>query len=735
MLNPNPDTGIDSILNLNTELTSLVDVPVTTNVEMPPSSITTLPPPPIPIFQPPQQTPVPIPTIVPNRLRDATQAENEDFINKLDENMKKIIKEQVKVQVKEQVSKIFPKIEKFVNDQLEAEVLTRSSNEAKTSHAIAAKLSELELKKILIDKMEHNKSIDRSIQQKTLYKDWLTLMKLTKTSLKHMEILSRLKDVEMMRLKTKNPLLDQTGGPREEELEKNLSQLSAQAEEPIHADEDLEEPLHQEFDTGFAEDQLVDESTQHPDWFQKPTKPLTPDRNWNKTLPAKHGPSNIQVNERFMQESVELEYFLEEVCKATTDQLDWNNPEGQQYPHDLGKPLPLIPNSRGRRVIPFDHFINNDLAYLSGGVSSRTYATLVTKTKAAYYGHIKWIEDFVPNSINDDKLYTFKEGDYNRLRLQDIEDMLLLLVQGKLTNLNIKERLDLGVSLRMFTRSVVLRRRVEDLQLGVENKKNRLMCIDELHKFSDGTLNDVRSAIDDIQKRIRMEQKVIEEPGRIRWWEIIRGRPSAARKDHMIYHMMSSSKQITKKQTPTIDLEQESEKSHLEIINLKKEYVEKQQTTQFTFKSTNKVALKLFDLKTLIEDENEMDKGVVDIVEDHKRKRDDDDEDDDNEDPSAVPNQGKTTKRRRTKEFVSSKTPSATKDTSKGKALSKGSKTGKSASAKESIDEPIAEVVMDDAGENVVRDEDQPQNTSQPKKDKTLEWFKQPPRPPTPNPE
>ncbi|GJZ17782.1 hypothetical protein Tco_0553905 [Tanacetum coccineum] len=54
---------------------------------------------------------------------------------------------------------------------------------------------------------------------------------------------------------------------------------------------------------------------------------------------------------------VELEYFFEEVYKATTDQLDWHNPKGQQYPHDLRKPLPLIPNSRGRQVIPFDHFI------------------------------------------------------------------------------------------------------------------------------------------------------------------------------------------------------------------------------------------------------------------------------------------------------------------------------------------------------------------------------------------
>ncbi|GKE33461.1 hypothetical protein Tco_1452783, partial [Tanacetum coccineum] len=243
-----------------------------------------------------------------------------------------------------------------------------------------------------------------------------------------------------------------------------------------------------------------------------------------------------------------------------------------QYPHDLRKPLPLIPNSRGRQVIPFDHFINNDLAYLSGGVSSRTYATSVTKTKAADYGHIKWIEDLVPNIIwsevpvNYDKhalwgishwgrkhqqFYGFAanreldrdEEDFKRLRLQDFKDMLILLVQGKLTNLNVEDRLAFGVSLRMFTRSIVIQRRVEDLQLGIESyqkklnitklntyisnlkrkdaytaysyprgfiylnkdKKNILMRIDELHKFSDGTLDDVRTALNDRLKGIRME--------------------------------------------------------------------------------------------------------------------------------------------------------------------------------------------------------------------------------------
>ncbi|GKD70485.1 hypothetical protein Tco_1324575, partial [Tanacetum coccineum] len=93
MLNPNSDIGIDSILNLNTESTSLVDVPVTTNVEIPPSSVTTPPPSPIPLIQPLQQTPVPTPIIVPSsslqnlptfgslfKFEDRVKALEDDFL-------------------------------------------------------------------------------------------------------------------------------------------------------------------------------------------------------------------------------------------------------------------------------------------------------------------------------------------------------------------------------------------------------------------------------------------------------------------------------------------------------------------------------------------------------------------------------------------------------------------------------------------------------------------------------
>ncbi|GKE94285.1 hypothetical protein Tco_1579140 [Tanacetum coccineum] len=220
--------------------------------------------------------------------------------------------------------------------------------------------------------------------------------------------------------------------------------------------------------------------------------------------------------------------------------------------------------------------------------------------------------------------------------------------------------------------------------------------------------------------------------------------------------------ELPKKQTPTVDLEQESEKIPSEILKIKKEQAEKQKMPKFTIKSIDKATIKDYDQKSalyqtmhanksfnrnhdnhklyhalmeaLIEDENAMDKGVDDTVKDHKRKYDDDEYNDD-EDPLAGLNHGKQTKKRRTKGSKSSKKPSNTKETPKGKAPSKGSKTGKSSSAKEPVKEPTAEVVMDNANEDVVHDDDQPQDTSEPMITKTpnTEWFIQPPIPLTPD--
>ncbi|GKA85987.1 hypothetical protein Tco_0807641, partial [Tanacetum coccineum] len=313
---------------------------------------------------------------------------------------------------------------------------------------------------------------------------------------------------------------------------------STHVEEPTHTAKDLEDPAHQEFETGVTEDQptlpAVYGSSQP--WLSNLARKEDPRKSFDELMdtpldfsasfmnrlnvdtltPELLAGPTFDLIKGTCKGLVKLEYFFEEVYKATTKKLDRNNPEGQQYPHDLRKPLLLIPNSCGRQVIPFDYFINNDLAYLSGGFSSRTYANSVTKTKTADYGHIKWIEEESARNVY------FRRRIIAVTKLQIVEwhgyKHLHWITVRKLTNLNVEKCLALSVSLRMFTRSIVIQRRVEDLQLGVEtysnprgfiyqnkDKKNKLMRIDELYKFSDGTLNDVRTALDDCLKGIRME--------------------------------------------------------------------------------------------------------------------------------------------------------------------------------------------------------------------------------------
>nr|GEW71273.1 hypothetical protein [Tanacetum cinerariifolium] len=128
------------------------------------------------------------------------------------------------------------------------------------------------------------------------------------------------------------------------------------------------------------------------------------------------------------------------------------------------------------------------------------------------YKHLEWITV----RRDDDKIYKFKEGDFKRLGIQDIEDMLLLLVQGKLTNLTVKERFAFNKKLNLtkpdtyhsdlkHKKAYIAYSNPRGFIYQNKDKQNRLIRIDELHKFNDGTLTDVRTALDDRLKGIRMK--------------------------------------------------------------------------------------------------------------------------------------------------------------------------------------------------------------------------------------
>ncbi|GJR38514.1 hypothetical protein Tco_1214198 [Tanacetum coccineum] len=226
-------------------------------------------------------------------------------------------------------------------------------------------------------------------------------------------------------------------------------------------------------------------------------------------------------------------------------------------------------------ILALEYFFNNDLEYLKSIDSERKYTTLITNTKAARY-ELVGIEDMISkqwsvtkasydkdaelrikhwgpilsvvsvmvNKLHgyleeimvrraDRQLYKFKEGDFVNLHLNDIEDMLLLVVQHKIFHLNGEVIVDLAIALRMLTGSLIIKKRVEDVQLGVESyqkklnitkpqkdvprifakelytpsfdplgvvyedlrNQKRLMRADELYKFSDGTLKKVPNTL------------------------------------------------------------------------------------------------------------------------------------------------------------------------------------------------------------------------------------------------
>nr|GEV99862.1 hypothetical protein [Tanacetum cinerariifolium] len=130
--------------------------------------------------------------------------------------------------------------------------------------------------------------------------------------------------------------------------------------------------------------------------------------------------------------------------------LDWNNLEGDRCPFDLTKPLPLK-DHLSRLIVTVEYFFTNDLEFHNRQIQKRgtlrlsqrhgPYALEYYKSekilsvfsvkvkKLHSYGHL---EEIVVKRA-DRQLYKFKEGDFVNLHLNGIEDMLLLVIQQKLS--------------------------------------------------------------------------------------------------------------------------------------------------------------------------------------------------------------------------------------------------------------------------------------------------------------
>ncbi|GKA04356.1 hypothetical protein Tco_0677137 [Tanacetum coccineum] len=354
-------------------------------------------------------------TLVDDHLDTRLGATREKFMNFLSALLTARIQEQVKNQLPqilpEEVSKFAPPmIEKMIEESFKEVTL------AKGESYMAAP--------------EHRECYDSLIKSYNFDKDFFSsydvysLKRSRKDKVKDEDPSAR----SYRGLKKRNTSKDAepTTGPKNKDStsgsskgtksQPKSSRKSVQSEEPEFEVADSDMPQDQEGNLGNDDDEPRKKATSRHDWFTKPTQPQEPsDPDWNVGKTPQKGPTqnwlmtltastdkSLMSFDKLMSTPIDFSALLEK--------LDWENPEGGDYPFDLSKPLPLVMSGNRQRV-PVDYFINNDLKYLR--ILAVTHVNVMRKHGYGY------LEEVVVRIANND-LYRFKECDFPRLRINDV---------------------------------------------------------------------------------------------------------------------------------------------------------------------------------------------------------------------------------------------------------------------------------------------------------------------------
>ncbi|GJY12748.1 hypothetical protein Tco_0382057, partial [Tanacetum coccineum] len=220
----------------------------------------------------------------------------------------------------------------------------------------------------------------------------------------------------------------------------------------------------------------------------------------------------FNVVKAFQKNNIFLQFQMEECHKLLTDKVDLVNPEGHKVLRDIYKPLPLG-GPPGQVTIQPQFFSNKDLEYLLSGDKERKTTLLISKLKAANYPDF-WLKELVPSpwikserqydisaaygithyviSLKtyerygynyqreivlrraDYKEYKILEADFKNLHPNDFKDLYLLHLQGKLTHLSKYDKLHLHTAINLWIKNIVIKKRVEDLQLKIESYQTKL---------------------------------------------------------------------------------------------------------------------------------------------------------------------------------------------------------------------------------------------------------------------
>nr|GEX02763.1 hypothetical protein [Tanacetum cinerariifolium] len=408
---------------------------------------------------------------------------------------KQVRNQLLRILLKEVSNFALPVIEMMITKSLNQVNLAKASSQPQSTYEAASTLTEFELKKILIDKMNSSESYLIALEHRECYNGLIKSYNIDKDFFSFYDVYS-LKRSRQDKDKDEGPCAGSDRGLKKRKTSKDAepttsmknkdsssmsskgtksqpksSSKSVHAEEPEFEVRNTNTPQGQE---GNPDKTPQKGPTQN--WFMTLATSTSTDKLLNEFDELMSTPidfSSYILNglkiENLTQEILlgpafrllkgtrsnyaKLEYDFEECYKALSKKLDWDNPKDDDYLFDLFKQLPLITHGN-HQSIPVEFFINNDLKYLQGGISTMTYTASTTKTKAAQY-NLPGIEDMVSNIWSSVKLL-----------------MINMHYVGFHTG---------------------------------EHNRNRLMHSDELYNFSDGTLTRLLSLLEDITKNIDME--------------------------------------------------------------------------------------------------------------------------------------------------------------------------------------------------------------------------------------
>ncbi|GKB32703.1 hypothetical protein Tco_0872104 [Tanacetum coccineum] len=311
--------NLDNPSPADNEIASLMDTIAQHATAIPKitSSFTTTVPPPPPFFNPLQQEATPTPTPTTSETTTSLLAlPNFTYVFKFNErvfNLEKDVSEIKQVDQSDQAEKReyieLVDSTKNVTESVEAAVLTRSSSQPTSTYEAAASLSEFELIKILIDKMEKNKLYDKVDYKTKLYDALVELYNTDKDLFDSYGEVFSLKGSRDERDKDRDPSAGSDRGTKRRKSSKDVessrdsrskekkssstskdasqsqhksSGKSAHAKEPSHTVEDSGMQQDQDFVTGDNDEQPADKEFTKSYWFKKPKRTLTPDPDWSK---------------------------------------------------------------------------------------------------------------------------------------------------------------------------------------------------------------------------------------------------------------------------------------------------------------------------------------------------------------------------------------------------------------------------------------------------------------------